>query len=194
MASHRSDDGAHAVVLQGLRPGTLEVHEVALAAAEARLHLGRGSVDGADGREVEPLPMARVLEHGERLPAVVHQHGLAAQHVPAEVLHRRPPGEEEAILLVDLGEVHGGRRLALLERAEGLRGRRLPHVHGAVHQPLDGRLAWRRHRVARPEPLLGQEATGNGGDERSVEGREAGELNADVVTHGEPPWHTIAPA
>src|SRR4029450_1298010 len=73
--------------------------------------------------------------------------------------------------------------------------RRLADVHRAVGQALDGRAAGGRHRVARPEPLLGEEASRDGRDEGRVEGGEAGELDADVVAHGSLPGRTtISPA
>src|SRR5262249_14869019 len=68
--------------------------------------------------------------------------------------------------------------------------RRLADVHGPVGQSLDGRAPGRGHRVPRLEALLREEAAGNGGDERRVEGGEAGELDADVVAHGFPPGRT----
>ena len=93
-------------------------------------------------------------------------------------------GEEEPVLLVDLGEVHGRRRLALLERPEALRRRRLADVHACPStQPVDRRLPGGGDRMLRREPFLLQEAAGDGGDQRRVERGEARELDADLVTH-----------
>src|SRR5437016_4506735 len=94
------------------------------------------------------------------------------------------PREEEAVLLVDLGEVHGGWDLAFFERAEALRRRRLADVHGAGDDTLDGRLAGRRHGGLRHEALVPQEAAGDRRDQRRVERREARELDADLVEIG----------
>jgi hypothetical protein len=153
-------------VLELLRRRPLLVDVVALAGAERRVHLSRGHVNRLDRRVVEAAAMARVLEHRQGLAAVIHEDGAAAELVPREPGVRRPGREEEAVHLVDLREVDGGRLLALLERAESLRGRRLADVHGAVEQPLDRRAPGRRHRVAGRQVLLGEEAAGNGGDQR----------------------------
>ncbi len=82
-----ADRGHHVpdpVVLELLRGRTLLVDVVPLALAEGLIHLPAGDVDGVDGRVVEPPAMAGKLEHGQRLPAVVHEHPLAAELVPGE--------------------------------------------------------------------------------------------------------------
>src|SRR5262249_39532619 len=101
--------------------------------------------------------------------------------------------EEEAVLLVDLREVRGRRRLTLLQRAEALRGRGLADMHAAVLKAGDGRGAGRRHRVLRPQALLLEEAGGDRRDQRRVERGEAGELDADVVAHEDLPSATATP-
>ena len=123
--------------------------------------------------------MAGVLEHRQRLAAVVHQDLAGRELRPGEVRIGLARGEEEAVPLVDLREVQRGRRLALLERPEALRGRRLRHVHAAVQQTGDRRLARRGDRMRWGEAFLLEEAAGKGGDQRRIEGGETGELDAD---------------
>src|SRR6266851_3682621 len=183
----RGDNVAGAIVLELLGRGPLLVDIVALALPEGRVHLVARHVHRLDAREVEPALVARVLEHGERLTAVVGQDALALELVPGEGRIRRAASQEEPVHLVDLGEVHGGRGLALLERPEALGGRGLAHMHGAGHDPFDRRLAGRRDRMPGREPLLLEEAAGDRRDQRGVEGGEAGELDADLVTHDLPP-------
>src|SRR5882762_4985027 len=81
----------------------------------------------------------------------------------------RSPREKEAVLLVDLSEVQDGRCLALFQRTEALRGRRLADVHGAGHDALDRRLAGRRDGVLRRESLVPQEAARDRRDQGRVE-------------------------
>src|SRR5207253_534313 len=104
--AHRGDDVAGAVVLELLRGRPLLVDIVALALAERAVHLRARHVDCADRLVVEPALVTRVLEHRQRLAAVVDQHLLALELVPAELRIGRAAGEEEAVLLVDLGEMH----------------------------------------------------------------------------------------
>jgi methionine-R-sulfoxide reductase len=134
-----------------------------------------------------PRFVAGVLEHRQRLAPVIHEHTPALQLVPGERRIRRAAGQEEPVHLVDLGEVHRGRGLALLERPEALRRRGLADVHSAGHHPLDRGLPGRRDRVPGREPLLLEEAGGDRRDQRGVESREAGELDADLVAHDLPP-------
>ena len=47
---------------------------------------------------------------------------------------RRPPGQEKAVHLVDLGEVEHARRLALVERRKALAQRGLDDVRGPIGQ------------------------------------------------------------
>src|SRR5262252_1857138 len=98
--------------------------------------------------------MASVLEHRERLAAVIDQYGLALELVPGERRIGTAGGEEEAVLLVDLGEVNDRRRLTLLKRPETLRRRRLAYVRRAGHDRVDRRCARRRDRVTRLESFL----------------------------------------
>jgi hypothetical protein len=93
-------------------------------------------------------------------------------------------GEEEPVLLVDLGEVDGRGSLAPLQRAEGLRGGRLDDVRRPARERLDRRLAGRGDGVRRLEPLCLEESAGEGGDQWRVEGGEPRELDADGVRHG----------
>src|SRR5262249_43168213 len=179
--AHRGDDVARAVVLELLRSRPLLVDVVALATAERAVHLGARHVDGADGLVVEPALGARVLERRQRLAAVGGQDLLVLELVPRELWIGRAPGEEEAILLVNLREVNDRRRLILLEGAEALRGRRLADVHGARHHPVDGRLADRGDRVLGLQAFVLQEAAGDRGDQWRVERREARELDVDGV-------------
>src|SRR5260370_37954396 len=95
-------------------------------------------------------------------------------------------GAKGHVDVVGLGEVHRGGSLALLEGHEALGGRGLADVHGARHHALDGGLAGRRHRVPGLEPFLDQEAARDGGDQRGIEGGEAGELDIDLVAHDLP--------
>src|SRR5262249_26029808 len=93
-------------------------------------------------------------------------------------------GQEETVLLVDLCEVERRRLLALLQRAEALRRGRLRHVHRPVDQPGNGRFSRRGYRVLGLQALLLQEAARHGGNERRIERRETGELDADLLGHG----------
>src|SRR5205823_3265485 len=133
-ADRLTDRGHHvadAVVLELLRCRSLLVDVVALALAERLIHLAARHVDGRERRVIHAALMTRVLEHGQRLAAVIHEHAGAAELVPGEGGIGRPPREKEAVLLVDLSEVHRGRYLALFQRTEALRGRRLADMHGA---------------------------------------------------------------
>ena len=135
--------------------------------------------------------MTGVLEHRQRLAAVIDEHAPALELVPGERRIGGSAGEEEAVLLVDLGEVHGRRLLPFLERPEALGGRRLADVHGPVDDALDRRLAGGRDRVLRLQALVVQEAARDGGNQRRVEGGEACELDADLVAHRKPPKDQI---
>ena len=132
----RSDDVADTVMLQLLRAGALQVHVVALALAERRDHLlGGADVDQRQRLQVHALLEAGVLEHGHRLAAVVDDHLLALELVPAEGLVGAASGEEEAVLLVDLGEMHDRRLLALLERREACAGADWADMDRAIGRP-----------------------------------------------------------
>ena len=178
---------AGAVVLELLGGGPLLVDVVALSLPEGRVHLVARHVDRDDAREVEAALVAGVLEHGERLAAVVHERAPAIQLVARERGVRRAAGQEEPVHLVDLGEVHRGRGLALLERPEALGRRGLAHVHGAGRDPLDRRFAGRGDGMSGREPLLLEEAAGDRRDQWRVERGEARELDTDLVTHDLPP-------
>ena len=171
------------IVLELLRGRALLVNVVSVAFPEGLIHLPARHVDGVDGRVVQAPTMAGILEHGERLTAMVNEHPFASQFVQGERRIRRARSEKESVLLVDLGEVHGRRPLAFLQGAESLRGRRLTDVYRSLHQPLDGRSTGRGDRVHRLEPFLFEEAAGNGGDQRRIEGGKARELDADRITH-----------
>jgi hypothetical protein len=180
-------DGRHhvadLVVLELLRRRPLLVDVVALALAKRRVHLVARHLQRLHGLEVEAAPVTGVLEHGEGLAAVVHEHLLAGELLPREDGIGGAAREEEAVLFVDLGEVNRRRLLPFLERAEALGRRGLAYVHGAVHDALDGRLARGRHGVPRLETFVLEESARDGGDQRRVEGGEAGELYADRVAH-----------
>src|SRR5207247_2233569 len=111
------DDVADTIVLELLRPRTLQMNVVAVALAEGRDHLlCRAGVDQRESPHVDALLEAGILEHRHRLAAMVYDHLFAFEFVPGERLVGAAAGEEEAVLLIDLGEVHGRRLLALLER------------------------------------------------------------------------------
>ena len=184
---------ADAVVLELLRPRALQVDVVAVALAEGGDHLvGGAGIDGVDGLVVEAFLEAGILEHGHRLAAVVDDHALALELVPREVLVGAAAGEEEAVLLVDLGEVQRRRLLALLERQETLGWRRLGDVHGSVRQAGNPGLAGRRNRMLSRQPLLLQEAARHRGDQRRIECGKSGELDADLLVQRGPPRVGIA--
>src|SRR5262249_51491302 len=157
-----------------------------LAAAEGRVHTIARHVDGLDAREVQAALVTGVLEHDERLAAVIDEHALAAQAIPRETGIGGARGEEEAIHLVDLREVHDGRRLSMLERTETLRWRGLADVYDACHHALDSRLPRWRDGVLRGEAFLGEEAARDGRDERRIESGKTGELDVDLVAHAVP--------
>jgi len=119
---------------------------------------------------------------------VVDQDILVLELVPGEVRVGRAAGEEEAVLLVDLGEVKRRRRLTLFERTEALRRRRLADVHRAGHDPVDGRLADGRDRVLRQQALFLEKPAGDRRDQRRVECRKARELDVDLFAHGALLW------
>ena len=75
---------ADAVVLELLRRRALLVDVVALARAERAVHLPARDIDRRDRFVVEAALVARVLEHRERLAAVVDEHPLAPELVPGE--------------------------------------------------------------------------------------------------------------
>src|SRR4030095_4021312 len=177
----RRHDVADAVVLQLLRRRALLMDVVALALPEGLVHLAARNVDGTDSRVVEPAAVAGVLEHDERLAAVIDEDLRALPLVPRERRIGPARREEKAVLLVDLREVHRRRRLTLLEGSEALRGRGLADVHCAVHQALDRRLTGRRHGMRGPQPLRLEKPAGEGRDQRRVKSREAGELDTDLV-------------
>ncbi len=127
--------------------------------------------------------MTGVLEHGQRLSAVIDEDLGLGQLVPREIGIGLAGGDEEAVLLIDLGEMQRRWLLALLERAEVLGDGRLRHVHAAIDKPGDGRFAGGRDRMLGLEAFLLEEAAGNGRDERTVERREARELDADRLGH-----------
>ena len=165
--AERGDDVAVAVVLELLRRRALQVDVLALASLEGCDHLlRRAGVDRADRAVVEAALVTGVLEHDRGLAAVIDQHAAALEAVPAEIGLRLAPDQEEAILFVDLREVQRRRCLALVERGDRLRRRRLRDVHAAVDQSRDRRLARRRDRVLRPEAFLLEIAAGDGRDER----------------------------
>ena len=144
------DDVADAVGLQllGKRPLLLDV--LALAGAKGVIDiLGPARIDGLDFGEIDARLVAGVFEHGQGL-AAAEQHGLGAfQLVPAEIRIGLAPGEEKAVHLVDLGEVHRRRRLALAQRRKALAQGGLHDMRRAVLQRRDGRNAGRRHRPVR---------------------------------------------
>src|SRR6267142_566265 len=125
--------------------------------------------------------VAGVLEHRDRLASVIDEDLRALELVPRERPIGATPREEETVLLVDLREVHRRRRLALLERPEALRGRRLADVHRAVQEAVDRRLAGGRDGMRGPQALRLKKPSGERGDQWRVKGREAGELNVDLV-------------
>jgi hypothetical protein len=174
---------ADTVVLELLRGRTLLVDVVAVTCPEGLVHLSAWNVDGLDRAVVQAPPVAGVLEHRERLAAVVDEHPFAPELVPGEREIGGAGREEEAVLLVDLGEVDRGRPRALFQRAEGLRRRRLADLHCSVHDPLDRGRAGRGDGMFRLQSFVLQEAAGDGGDQRRVEGGEARELDADFVAH-----------
>ncbi len=162
----RRDHVADLVVFQLLRCRALLVDVVALALAECPIHLAGGDVQRLDRGVVEATLVAGVLEHGQRLAAVIDEHPLAAPLVPGEPGIGGAGGQEESVLLVDLREVHGRRRLALLERSEALRGRRLADVHAAVLQPGDRRGPGGGDGVLAAQAFLLEEAGGDRRDQR----------------------------
>jgi hypothetical protein len=167
-------------VLELLRPRSLQVDEIALSVAKGCDHtLGRAGVDRDDVVEFEPALEASVLEHRERLAAVIDKHALSAELVPAEPAVGVAREQKEAVHFVDLREMHRRRRLALLERRKALGGRGLNDMHGTVEETRNGRRAGRGDAVAGSEPLALEEAAGEGGDERRIERRKACELDAD---------------
>src|SRR5207245_10763165 len=151
------------------------------ALREASIHRPARNGQGVDSRVVQAPPMTRVFEHRERLAAVVDEDLPTLELVPGEGRVGRAGGEEKAVLLVDLGEMDGGRPLALFQWTEALRGRRLGDGGRPAHEPLDRRLAGRSDRVLRLEPRLPQEATRERGDQRRIEGGKARELDTDFV-------------
>src|SRR5262245_28195543 len=154
---------------------------VALALSEGLVHLAAWNVDRPGGRVVETAAVAGVLEHRERLAAVIDKNLRGFQLVPREGRIGPARREEEAVLLVDLREVHRRRRLTLLERPEALGRRRLANVHGAVQQAVDRGLTRRRDGMRGSQPFRLEKPAGERGDQRRVESREAGELDTDLV-------------
>src|SRR3546814_10794578 len=113
---------ADAVGLELLREGSLLLDILSLAGAESAVDLcGAAGGNRPDPVEVDAGLVAGIAEHGARL-AALEQHDLGAlQLLPGEVGVGRAPGQEEAVHLVDLGEVDDRRRPALVERREGRR-------------------------------------------------------------------------
>ncbi len=82
--------------------------------AESGVHLlGVARVDGADPAKVDAGLVAGVAEHGQWLAAVIDEHLGTLQPLPGEIRVGLARADEEAVLLVDLGEVRRGRGLAL---------------------------------------------------------------------------------
>jgi hypothetical protein len=110
----RGDDISHAIVLElpGHRP--LLMDKTTRSGSEGRIR-GRAvaSVHGFDVGERDTRLVAGESEHGKRLPAVTHKHLASQQFLPLKTNIVLPHGQEESILLVDLGEVdrsrHNGR-------------------------------------------------------------------------------------
>ena len=110
---------------------------------------------------------------------MIDQHLAGTQLIPPEIGVRLAGGEEEPVLLIDLGEVDRRRLLALLEGGQPLGERGLGHLGGTSHQRIDGGFASWGDGVAGLQPLGGQKAPGHGRDQRAVESGEAGELDMD---------------
>ena len=84
-ASDRGDHMAGAVRRELLRCRALQMHVVALAAAERLLHEIRAAgVDRLDRRIVDAGAVAGVAEHRHGLAAMVHEHSLAGEVPPGE--------------------------------------------------------------------------------------------------------------
>src|SRR5262249_57499955 len=102
---------ADAVVLELLRRWSLLVDVIAFAFAKGLIHLRARDVESGDGGGVEAAPMTGVLEHGQRLAAVVDQHAPALELVPGERRVGPPARQAEPVLLLDLGKLHRPWRL-----------------------------------------------------------------------------------
>jgi hypothetical protein len=160
---------------QGLARGHVERDLVGRARANGCKRAGEAMLD-------RPVDVAAQDRLDLRMPR--HDPGQRLLPFQGEAVQRVDQRIEGRMVHDDQRRLGGprGRRLALLERRDRLRRRRLRDVHAAVDQPGDRRLAGRRHRVLRREAFLLQVAAGDGGDERRVERREARELNADVLS------------
>ena len=170
-----------AVLLQLLRRRPLEMDVVALALAERRDHrLRRAGIDRVQAGVVHALLVQGVLEHRERLRAVVDEDARTLQLPPGEVRVGAAAGDEEAVALVDQREVHDLGALAALERSPARRGRRLDQLDAAVGEPRARRRAGAGDRELGLEPLGREEAARLGRDQRAVEGRIAREQDADL--------------
>ncbi len=145
----------HAVRFELLRKRPLLLHVSAATVAERLIHCSRAAhIDRVDPAEIDPGPVARVLEHRERLTAA-EQHRLGAlEPVPVEIGIRLARRQEEPVHLVDLGEMHRTRCLALVERIEPLAQGRLDDVGGAVLERRDRGHTGRCDRPLGLEPLL----------------------------------------
>ena len=174
-----------AVRLELLRIGALLLHVRPLAFPVCGVDSGGGArVDRIDAGVVDSGPMARVLEHRERLAAAEEDHVRALELAPRERGVRLARGEEEAVHLVHLRKVGGGRGLAAFEGAEALAEGGLDDVGGAVLEGGERAHPGGSDRPLRLEPLLAQEPPGHRRDERRVERREQGELDVDAGHRG----------
>src|SRR3546814_20679682 len=82
--------------------------------------------------------MAGVAEHGVRLAALEQHHLGALQLAPGEIGIGLATGQDEAVHLVHLGEVHRRRDEALVPRPEGMATLRLPPLGLTVPPTADG--------------------------------------------------------
>src|SRR5262249_10309129 len=116
----RCDDVADPVMLELLRRRALLVNIVALALTECLIHLTARNIDGRQLVVAHLALVTRVLEHRERLTAVIDEHARAAKLRPRERGIGSARRDEEAIHLVDLRKVHRRWGLAFLQRPKRL--------------------------------------------------------------------------
>src|SRR3546814_20817991 len=98
---------ADPVRLELLRKRSLLLAILPLAVAKGAVDVGGAAGrDRPNFREVDARLMAGVAEHGVRLAALEHHHLGALQLAPGEIGTGLATGQEEAVQIVHLGQVH----------------------------------------------------------------------------------------
>jgi hypothetical protein len=142
----------------------------ALAVAERLVDFPRASrVNGIDLAVGDACLVAGIFEHCERLAAAKQHRVCALQLVAGKGRVGLVGGDEKAVHLVDLDEMHRRWRFPLRQWTKTLAEHQLNDMGRTVFQRLDRRHALWRDRSMRIKPLGFEKTAGHGRDQRRIE-------------------------